>query len=811
MKLQLEKYIILAIKISLTAVLFLPLLADGSFYFPFIFSRDVAFRILSELAFVLYLYLALSNTGYRPRFNLLAKVVTAFFVVLLLASIFGVNFKASLWGDYERMGGLFHLAHVYLYFLVLINIFKTKEDWLKAITISLFVSLMTCFIALAQYLDTGVISKAGSGERLSSSIGNASFFAGYLLINLLLGFYLFWNKQFKIKIFFYTLLCFDVFLIGYETYSRLTIGRGFLLPMLSNKIFLAAVIFIQLMAVLAYFYKNKYQATRLFLGVILLFESFILFSTQTRGAVLGVYIGLIILAILNLFFNRSYEQKIKKRLSLWLSLIVLFLLIASPLIIYFNRDASFIQNQPTLRRLATISATDITTQSRLVTWRGSFRGLMDRPVLGWGVENYKDAFNKYFPTEIYLDRGSQLWFDRAHNVVVDVAVSSGFVGLAVYLSIYLVAFWQIFKVYRQKHDFSILIMAVLVVAYFIQDLFVFDTLNTELMIFLVWGFIVFSSQMPPDDQIVKNKISDNKKYSLVPLVFLLVIFVIFTYLFNIKSAQANLLLAKQLALRSQAAAPYYDPRVEVIIMDSINLSPIGRFEARQQLANYLMSLAKSDTNPQQLADLAELTIGELKKSIDEEPQNVRNYLYLATVYNSIYSLNSQYPKDAVKLLTDSIPLSPTRPQIYSERCLAYLNQKLYDEAIADCQKSLDLSPGVMESHWNLFSAYISADRNEEADKELAIAREIGDKIGNPVILDKLMNVYIQFSKWPKLIDLLKQEIIKNPNDVGWHVKLAVAYKENGQKDQARLEAQKALELDPSLKEEVDMFLKLLNE
>src|SRR3989344_5688072 len=158
MKLQLEKYIVAIIKIGLLAVLFLPLLASGSFYFPFIVPRDIAFRIITELIFSLYLYLILADKNYRPRFNLLAKIITAFFVVLLLASLTGVNFYISLWGDYERMGGLFHLAHLYLYFLVLINIFKTKEDWLKALTLSVFVGLITSFLALAQYLNTGVIS-----------------------------------------------------------------------------------------------------------------------------------------------------------------------------------------------------------------------------------------------------------------------------------------------------------------------------------------------------------------------------------------------------------------------------------------------------------------------------------------------------------------------------------------------------------------------------------------------------------------------------------------------------------------------------
>ncbi len=814
MKLQLEKYIVLTIKIGLISVLFLPLLAAGSFYFPFIVPRNIAFRIITELVFVLYLYLALFGNSYRPRFNILAKIITAFFVVLFLTSITGVNFLSSLWGDYERMGGLFHLAHLYLYFFVLINIFKTKEDWLKAISISLFVGLMASFIALGQYLNTGVISKTGSGERLSSSIGNASFFAAYLLINLLLGFYLLWNKELKAKLFFYTWVGFDLFLIAYEIFNRVNIGRGFVLPMLSNKIFLAVFIAIHLAAGLAYWYKNKYQATRLFLAIILLFESFILFSTQTRGSILGLYVGLVILAVLNLIFNRSYNKALKNKLSVLLSLIVLFIMVASPVIIYLNRNSSLVLNQPTLYRLTTISITDITTQSRLTTWRASFNGLMDRPVFGWGVENYKDAFNKYFPTEIYRDRGSQLWFDRAHNVVMDVAVTSGFLGLAVYLLIYLVVLWQVIKTYRKTRDFSYLIILITVLAYFIQNMFVFDTLNSEIMIFLILGFIAFLGM---DDVLNNHQLQQSgnkrlpqvKNYTLFPLVFLLVIFIIFAYQFNVKAVQANKLVFKQLALR-QVAGDTYDQRVVDTIKEAIDLSPIGRFETRQQLANYLMALIKGrKVDNVILAPLAELAIGELKKSIEEEPQNVRHYLYLATVYNAAFKINPEYPKEAVKLITAALPLSPSRPQMYSERCQAYMNQDLYDEAIVDCQKSLDLSPNVMESHWNLFLAYLLADKIKEADQELSVAKEVGEKTANPILFDRVINAYSQTGHWNRVVEILEAEIINKPTDALLYAKLAVAYQQIGDKTKAKESVLKAIELDSNLREEAEMFLQTL--
>jgi hypothetical protein len=71
-----------------------------------------------------------------------------------------------------------------------------------------------------------------------------------------------------------------------------------------------------------------------------------------------------------------------------------------------------------LRKLAAISTNDITTQSRLLTWQASWQEFWSGD-LGLRPENYYYVFNKRFPTAIFRDAGSQIWFDRAHNIIFD--------------------------------------------------------------------------------------------------------------------------------------------------------------------------------------------------------------------------------------------------------------------------------------------------------------------------------------------------------------------------------------------------------
>ena len=138
-----------------------------------------------------------------------------------------------------------------------------------------------------------------------------------------------------------------------------------------------------------------------------------------------------------------------------------------------------------------------------------------------------------------------------------------------------------------------------------------------------------------------------------------------------------------------------------------------------------------------------------------------------------------------------------------------MNQDLYDEAISDCQKSLDLSPNVMESHWNLFLAYILAGRNDEADKEFTVAKAVGEATGNPVIFDRVINAYSQTGNWSRVVELLAEEITNKPTEALLYAKLAVAYQQIGDNNKAKTAVLKAVELDPNLQAEAEIFLQTL--
>src|SRR3989344_3849935 len=125
------------VKIGLWLIPVLPLYISSSMLFPFITGKNFAFRIIVEIIFAFWAGLAVLKSGYRPRLTPLLKAASIFIMIVFLADIFSLNPWRAFFANYERMEGFMMLFHLYLYFIILISIFKSRKDWL----IFFFVSL----------------------------------------------------------------------------------------------------------------------------------------------------------------------------------------------------------------------------------------------------------------------------------------------------------------------------------------------------------------------------------------------------------------------------------------------------------------------------------------------------------------------------------------------------------------------------------------------------------------------------------------------------------------------------------------------
>ncbi len=165
--------------VPLFVIPFIPLYVANDLFFPFISGKGFAFRILTEIAFIGWIVLALADKKYRPRFSWTFVLYGAFVAWMLVADVLGVNPQKALWSNFERMEGWVTLIHVFLFFLVsgaVLTADKLWRNWWLTFLAASALLTAYCFIQVS-----GGAPIHQGGVRVDGTFGNASYLAAYLL------------------------------------------------------------------------------------------------------------------------------------------------------------------------------------------------------------------------------------------------------------------------------------------------------------------------------------------------------------------------------------------------------------------------------------------------------------------------------------------------------------------------------------------------------------------------------------------------------------------------------------------------------
>jgi O-antigen ligase len=164
------------IYVGLFAIPFLTLYVANENFFPYITGKNFWFRIITEIVLAAYIILALLDTTYRPRFSWLLATFSALLGVMLIATLRAEHVTTALWSNFERMDGYVTIVHVFLYFLVLAGMFKTREIWTYFLNTTVGVAALVALQGVAQL--------SGGTTRVDSTLGNAAYMAVYMLFHI---------------------------------------------------------------------------------------------------------------------------------------------------------------------------------------------------------------------------------------------------------------------------------------------------------------------------------------------------------------------------------------------------------------------------------------------------------------------------------------------------------------------------------------------------------------------------------------------------------------------------------------------------
>ncbi len=788
-----------ALKVILYALLGTPLLIWSIFLFPFITTKVLYLRILIEAAVVIYIPLAVKFPSLRPRQSALTIAVWAYMAVLLITGIFGFNFAKSFMGTVERGEGIVTMLHFAVYFTILPAVFRSRADWQKYFTAAVAVISFAGLIGLVQLGCDESATKGlcrlvppTQGARISATIGNAAFYAGFMLFGLFTSLYLAWgNIATNIKNLWRGAIWFVAGMAAFLIIGREALGAGWFASMLMSAFALGAALYGTYKILIGS--KWSYVAAAVF-------SLYILVETQTRGGAIGAYLGLLVLA----GYLALRGQNKRGRL---LAAVTAVLMLIPPILIFTNASLlpDFLEKIPVVSRLSTVSMNDITTQSRFDTWSASWNGFKDRFLTGYGYENFNVAFNKYFPARIFKDAGSQIWFDRAHSVLFDVMVASGIFGLAAYASIFLAAAAYLYRLFRKSAGLvsqkQYLVLAVMLFAYLLQNMFVFDTHATYLIFFAILGHIVFLRRTaePAEEQDAALPVP-----AIGPVLpgIIAVLMIIVLYFVNIEPAIAN--------IRATEAIKFAKLKQYRKVSDQFKLAlSYGTYmdeEIRQRVVDYANEAVNSgQLSENENSDLYKFVLEGIEQNTKQSPNDVKNYLYLMNVINTIAVSQPDLANKVFEIGEKALKLSPTRPHIYFEMGQAAFSKKEFDRGLEFFRKAIELNPEPRETHLNYLLALIYAQRDDlVAEQKASMVKRFGDFSPNEYI--NIARGYARTGNNQKIVDIFKESVVIYPDNSDLYAQLAGAYGNICDIANARIAASAAAKISPELVGAVEQFI-----
>ena len=691
-------------------ILLIPLLVTDSMFFPFISGKNFAFRIIVEMMLAAWAVVAIAVPAYRPRWSPLTVALAAFVAIVGIADALGENPLRSFWSNYERMEGFITILHLAAYILVAATVLRGEKIWNRFWNTSVIIAT-----ALSLYAFTELAGALpGQTVRVDATLGNATYFAVYLLFNIFLA-----------------------LLLAYR--SR------------ANKTLIG------------------------FYGVATAFQLVALYNTGTRGTLLGLLGGLVLAALI-MAFSGARHPRLRR-----VSIIGIVAAVALAGAFFAARESAFVQGSPMLARIANVSLTDTTTQSRIILWTRIGRdAVAERPVLGWGQDNFIVAFGKYYDPLMYKQ---EPWFDRAHNVFMDWLIAGGILGLLAYLflcgvGVYLV--WRTPFTFPEKA-----LLTGLFGAYFFHNLFVFDNLVSYIYFGSMLAYLHARSVYPEETAREQSIVPHARMTAYASVAGILLLAVV--WYVNIPAIARSQTLID--ALISEARKE--DPAKTLAVFEKALAyrTGIGREETREQLSNSALRIVKGDAPEEVKEAFAARAVGELADSALQEPYNTRRLYFLARMLRGIGKR-----EEARTIFEQALAINPSRQNFLYELGQTYLDEEDFDAAAEVYKRSYEVEPENDKAFTYYAATLMHAERFTEGEALLM------ERFGTTTIDNELLfEAYKRLGRNDKIAAILEFRISETEpyEDPGTRVSLALIYLALGRRDDAIAQIERAAELRPS--------------
>ncbi len=579
------------------------------------------------------------------------------------------------------------------------------------------------------------------------------------------------------------------YIIEYGTRISGTLGNP---PFLASYLLLIVTIGLILVS------RTQKNSLRICYAVAVILNLIVIYLTSSRGAILAALIGFAILLLYYISekYNRHNEKWLKKRIVACIAFLVIL-----AVVIMLLANIEFIRTDRTISRFASLF-TDRSVETRFDAWKMALQGIKQRPLLGWGQENFISLYT-IVPIPFTEEHA---WVDRAHNILIDWLVNAGFLGLISYLAIFISAVTVLTRAVKrrtvQKKEAVVIIIAIIV--YFIQNLFTFDTINTYLVFFALLAYIDNIDGADGSTQSGDNHVAEIKPAIYAGIILLaLLAFLSTAYFVNYKPI-------KQAQITKQSSVLPSEHEAFANLLDNfkraLSYRTFGDTYVRYQMASVANGIYNRKLFEHKEALIfIQTTAEELYRGISA---NLNNLLYLSSTANFYLKMAVYDPSFIGRteaLINACLKLNPEYKRLYIMLSDLYFLKKDYEGAFAAVERAMETNSQNDVLQIKLALAAILTKREEIASMAVEKAQDIRIAQNYNIASDKrqvfsldelysFAHAYKEIKNYVRALNYYKEMLNIAPLDAKLHYEIAEIYRLAGDIINAAKEVEKAAEL-----------------
>jgi O-antigen ligase len=264
------------------------------------------------------------------------------------------------------------------------------------------------------------------------------------------------------------------------------------------------------------FYTSKNKIIRIIWALIFVTELVALLSTGSRA----VFVTFIIISVIWLFWFLYQKKALSRRKSLFIISLAIIVTLFFTIFLAVSNQARFSELTNFKKGSAHV---------RYELFKSGFQGFLKKPLLGYGLDNQKEVYVKYYQSDWAIYSNPNIYSDRAHNLVLDTLLTSGIVGLLIFVYFFYWVYANLFKSYKQNNDRELAAFLLWsLTVYLVSLLFNFSVTVTNIYFWLIVGLAFVLANKP----VVTVK-TDQKNQELARLVLVASAAVLFFYGVNL--------------------------------------------------------------------------------------------------------------------------------------------------------------------------------------------------------------------------------------------------------------------------------------